>query len=43
MDAYAVQITECDGKLQQLLTNLKRHESPEGGLGAPKRGTPAKN
>ena len=43
IDAYAVQITECDGKLQQLLTNLKGHELPEGSLGAPKRGTPAKN
>jgi transposase len=43
IDAYAAQITECDGKLQHLLGALKGHELPEAGLGAPKRGTPAKN
>src|SRR2546426_8448499 len=43
IDTYAVQITECDGKLQHLLANLRGHELPEDGLGAPKRGTPAKN
>jgi transposase len=43
IDAYAAQITECDGKLQQLLGALKGHALPEAGLGTPKRGTPAKN
>lgn len=43
IDAYAAQITESDGKLQQLLGALKGHALPEVGLGAPKRGTPAKN
>ena len=43
IDSYAAQITECDGKLQQLLSKLKGHELPEDGLGAPKRSTPAKN
>ena len=43
IDAYAAQITECDGKLQQLLGALKGHALPEVGLGTPKRGTPAKN
>lgn len=43
IDAYTAQITECDGKLQQLLGALKGHALPEIGLGAPKRGTPAKN
>lgn len=42
-DAYAAQITECDGKLQQWLGALKGHALPEVGLGTPKRGTPAKN
>lgn len=43
IDSYAVQITECDGKLQQLLANLKGHELPKDSLCAPKRGTAAKN
>ena len=43
IDTYAAQITECDGKLQQLLGALKGHALPEVGLGTPKRGTPAKN
>lgn len=43
IDSYAAQITECDGKLQQLLGALKGHALPEAGLGTPKRGTPAKN
>jgi transposase len=43
IDAYAAQITECDGKLQQLLGALKGHALPEAGFGTPKRGTPAKN
>lgn len=43
IDAYAVQIAECDGKLGQLLSALKGHEVPEEGLGAPKRSSPAKN
>nr|WP_319563788.1 IS110 family transposase [uncultured Rhodoferax sp.] len=43
IDAYAAQITECDGKLQQLLGVLKGHALPEAGLGTPKRSTPAKN
>jgi transposase len=43
IDAYAAQVTECDGKLQQLLGALKGHALPEAGLGTPKRGTPAKN
>ena len=43
IDTYAVQITECDGKLQQLLASLKTTSYPRRGLGAPKRGTPAKN
>ena len=43
IDTYTAQITECDGKLQHLLANLKGHELPEDGLGAPKRNTPAKN
>jgi transposase len=43
IDTYTAQITECDGKLQQLLGALKGHELPAAGLGPPKRGTPAKN
>ena len=43
IDAYAAQITECDGKLQLLLGALKGHALPEVGLGTPKRSTPAKN
>ena len=43
IDAYTAQITECDGKLQQLLVALKGHELPQDGLGTPKRGTPARN
>ena len=43
IDTYAVQIVECDDKLQQLLIKLKGHELPENGWGAPKRGTLAKN
>ena len=43
IDTYTAQITECDGKLHHLLGALKGHELPEAGLGAPKRGTPAKN
>nr|WP_319563423.1 IS110 family transposase [uncultured Rhodoferax sp.] len=43
IDAYAAQITECDGKLQQLLGVLKGHALPEAGLGTPKRSTSAKN
>lgn len=43
IDAYSLQISECDRKLQQLLGVLKEHELPEVGLGAPKRSTPARN
>ena len=43
IDAYAEQITQCDGELQRLLGALKAHEVPDGGLGTPKRGTPARN
>jgi transposase len=43
IDTYTAQITECDGKVQQLLGALKGHELPAAGLGPPKRGTPAKN
>jgi transposase len=43
IDTYTSQIAECDDKLQQLLGALKSHELPGDGLGAPKRGTPAKN
>lgn len=43
IDTYTAQITECDGKLHQLLAALKGHELPQGGLGAPKRSTPPRN
>ena len=43
IDAYASQIAQCDAELQRLLGALKTHELPEDGLGAPKRGTPARN
>jgi transposase len=43
IDAYAEQIAQCDGELQRLLEALKGHDLPGGGLGAPKRGTPARN
>jgi transposase len=42
-DAYAGQIAQCDGELQRRLSALKAHELPDDGLGAPKRGTPARN
>jgi len=43
IDTYTAQITECDGKLHQLLTALKGHELPQRGLGEPKRSTPPRN
>ena len=43
IDAYAEQIAQCDGELQRLLEALKGHDLPSAGLGAPKRGTPARN
>ena len=43
IDTYTAQITECDGKLHQLLAALKGHELPQGGLGVPKRSTPPRN
>ena len=43
IDAYGEQIAQCDGELQRLLQALKDHDLPSGGLGAPKRGTPARN
>ena len=43
IDAYAEQIAQCDGELQRLLEALKGHDLPGAGLGAPKRGTPARN
>ncbi len=43
-DVYAGQIADCDAELQRLLSALKAHEVPDGGLvvGAP-RGGPSKN
>jgi hypothetical protein len=43
VDAYSEQIRQCDGELERLLQALKVHALPEEGLGARKRGTPAKN
>ena len=43
IDAYSEQIRQCDGELERLLKALKVHALPEDGLGAAKRGTPAKN
>ena len=43
IDAYASQIAQCDAELERLLGALKTHELPDDGLGAPKRGTPARN
>lgn len=43
VDAYSEQIRQCDGELERLLKALKVHALPEDGLGAAKRGTPAKN
>jgi transposase len=42
-DAYAVQISLCDGELQRRLGALKAHALPQEGLGTAKRGTPARN
>ena len=43
IDAYASQIAQCDAELARRLGALKMHELPDDGLGAPKRGTPARN
>ena len=43
IDAYANQIAQCDTEPQRRLGALKMHELPDDGLGAPKRGTPARN
>ena len=40
---YASQIAKCDAELARLFCVLKTHELPDDGLGAPKRGTPARS
>lgn len=42
-DAYASQIADCDAELERLLSALKAHEVPPGGLGGAPRGGPSKN
>jgi len=43
-DTYAGQIVDCDAELQRLLSTLKAHEVPDGGLvGDAPRGGPSKN